>query len=95
MKNKKILLALTSLLAFNGIAYAENCVPAFVVADKKYTVETEQREMVVKIKKIDAASCWVKVKEILPDEPSAFYSADRKEIFWLNMANVTVVRKKT
>ncbi len=94
MINKRLPLIIGSLLMFSSVASAEGCVPSFIKVDNKYRIETKQRELIVKVKKIDATSCWIKVKEVLSADVEVLYQPEKKEMFWFNMANISVIRKK-
>lgn len=88
-------LLIGGIFIFSQGVFAENCVPGFVKENSKYIIGPPGQEQVLKVVKIDVGSCWVKVKEVLSPDMETHYSIDRKNVFWLNMNNVSVIRKKS
>lgn len=85
-------------IAFSGKSLAENTcqVPSFIKEDNKYYIETAKKELFVKVKKIDSNSCWIKVKEhFASNVDENMLPNKRKNVFWVNVENLVVVRKKS
>lgn len=96
MKKLCIQLLAACALTFSGQSFAaESCVPAFLKEGNKYYFQNGKNELKVKVVKIDAASCWVKVKEVLNESKKNMnYSDKQKNPFWVNLSEVFAIRNK-
>ena len=90
-----LLISVSTMVCTTTVQAAESCVPSFIKENKKYYIETPKHEMKVKIMKIDPASCWVSVKEVIPkDNKLTNHSSKNKNAFWINFNHVAVIRNK-
>ena len=85
-------------LTFSGQVLAETAcqVPSFIVEGKNYYIETTKKELFVKVRKVDANSCWIKVREQFHSSvDETMLPEKRKSVFWINVENLVVVRKES
>jgi hypothetical protein len=79
-----------------AIAASEGCIPNFLKENTKYYIETARHEMKIRVLKIEADSCWLSVKEVLPQSDNdQHFGSKKKNAFWININNIYVIRNKT
>lgn len=96
MKSSLFTAAVLTVASFTAQAEttASSCIPSFVKVGDKYFMSFADKEHHVKVTKFESGTCWVKVKEILPVGVDAnTLPAKRRNAYWVNMSDVSVVRK--
>lgn len=95
-----------ALMTTAGIANAQtesaptspDCVPSFLQLDKSYYFKftSGSAEMRMKVKEMPEGSCWIKVKEKLPEQIDiSNFSERKKKAYWINLNAVEAIKPRS